>query len=313
MTSTDPQNTTEKTIQFESIVEIDANFFGILQSRFWVDPPVQHPNPSPTWKHFVSEIGDDSDGGSILRPCRGALYAEAWGMGKMFVLTRKLGSSEKIQGTFGTGVWGVWCFSGDRWGSIDSIAMWVHLPNWRFQISKEHLVHLIMVSCSLMEVHPSVLCIFAKGTTRILGLPKCDFEFEIWGYPKDLKHLKIPWRKSWSTPPLPLDSLLWSGFHHIYSNLMNPFLVQCPHPCFFLKVFSLPKPAFPLSQKIHPGRCLWVKATWRFRWKHIVETIAILWSTHVPVPRRVVGFQPGGAGLVVFPPFLPAGEVSGVS
>lgn len=104
MTSTDPQNTTEKTIQFESIVEIDANFFGILQSRFWVDPPVQHPNPSPTWKHFVSEIGDDSDGGSILRPCRGALYAEAWGMGKMFVLTRKLGSSEKIQGTFGTGV-----------------------------------------------------------------------------------------------------------------------------------------------------------------------------------------------------------------
>ena len=66
--------------------------FGILQNRFWVDPPVQLEN-------FVSEIGDDSDGGSILRPCRGALYAEAWGMGKMFFLTRKLGSSDKIQGT----------------------------------------------------------------------------------------------------------------------------------------------------------------------------------------------------------------------
>lgn len=127
---------------------------------------------------------------------------------------------------------------------------------------------------------------------------------------KHLKHLKIPSRKSWSTPPWPLDSLLWSGFHHIYSNLMNPFLVQCPHPCFFLKVFSLPKPAFPLSQKIHPERCLWVKATWRFRWKHIVETIAILWSTHVPVPRRVVGFQPGGAGLVAVFPLPPRGRWS---
>lgn len=150
-----------------------------------------------------------------------------------------------------------------------------------------------------MEVHPSVRAYLRRAPSE-KGLPKCDFEFEIWGYPKDLKHLKIPWRKSWSTPPF---SLLWSGFHHIYSNLMSPFLwTQCLTRVFFSNGFLAPKTSF-LQQKSIPERCRWVKATWRFRWKHIVETIVILWSTHVPVPRLVVvGKSTRGCRACCFPP-----------
>lgn len=54
------------------VVEIDPNFWDSSKQEFGLTPSWT-PNPSPT------EIGDDSDGGSILRPCRGALYAEAWG------------------------------------------------------------------------------------------------------------------------------------------------------------------------------------------------------------------------------------------
>ena len=60
----------------------------------------------------------------------------------------------------------MWCFSGDRWGSIDSIAMWVHLqkltfPN--FQGTFSTFDHGFRVALWRLGG------IFAKGTTRFRG------------------------------------------------------------------------------------------------------------------------------------------------
>lgn len=93
----------------------------------------------------------------------------------------------------------------------------------------------------------------------------------------------------------------------ISSNLMSPFLwTQCLTPCFFLKVFSLPKPAFPFhknpSGEVPVGESnLTVPVeTHRGNYSHFM--IYTRSSS-----TAIVGFQPGVQGL------LAAGEFLGFS